>query len=89
MPWSTFTSHPIGDKVKVHQKIKEAKTFGHYLIPSIEVRKPHDVITFINKYKKIVIKPVKGHRGQNIFLYGEIKKTLLSNKTRQEFGFMK
>ncbi|KHF39871.1 YheC/YheD family endospore coat-associated protein [Halalkalibacter okhensis] len=61
-----FTSHPIGSKWDVFQRLKEAKTFAQYLIPSIEVKKAQEVIEFLRHYKDIVLKPFFGHQGQNI-----------------------
>jgi hypothetical protein len=72
-----FTSHSIGDKIHVYQKIKEAKIFSQYLIPSIKVLKYQDVLEFLHQYKKIVLKPLNGHKGQNIFFICRNKENVI------------
>ncbi len=62
-----FTSHSVGDKLKVYQKIKTAKTFASYLVPSMEVLHVQDVYKSILKYQKTVLKPSRGHKGKNVF----------------------
>ncbi len=88
-----FTSHSIGDKIDVYQNIKDAKIFEHYLIPSIEIMKSQDVFEFLNKYQKIVLKPLNGHKGQNIlfawrnkenFIVQQDKTTVEMSKTKFE-----
>ncbi|MBT2720740.1 MULTISPECIES: YheC/YheD family protein [unclassified Bacillus (in: firmicutes)] len=79
-----FTSYSIGDKMHVHKKIKEGKLFAHYLIPSTEILKYQDVFKFLHRHKKIVLKPLYGHKGQNIFFVWRNKENFIvqQDKTR-------
>lgn len=62
-----FTSYPVGNKMKVYNKILKAKKFNHYLIPSVQINNSKDVATFLNMYNKAVIKPLSGNKGKNVF----------------------
>ncbi len=70
-----FTSHSIGDKLDVYYKIKDAKVFAQYLIPSIELTRSQDVFEFLRQYESIVMKPLIGHKGQNIYFVERNKET--------------
>lgn len=62
-----FTTHSIGNKWNVMKRLKEAKEFEQYLIPS-EIVKDVDVFhKFINYYKKVVFKPIDGRKGKGIY----------------------
>ncbi len=61
-----FTSHSLGDKLDVYQKIKKAKVFAQYVIPFIEITKPKEVSEFLNSHREMVLKPLTGHKGQGI-----------------------
>jgi hypothetical protein len=83
-----FTSHSIGSKLDVFQKIKGAKTFAEYLIPSIEVMKPQDVFEFLMQYKDIVLKPLYGHKGQNIIHVKKTEETYFIQQDKNNTVFM-
>ena len=61
-----YTSHPIGNKLKVYRKINEIPEFSNYLIPSNVIKDAKEVFTALNAYKKIVIKPLSGNNGVNV-----------------------
>lgn len=61
-----FTSHPIGNKIKVYRKIKDIPEFCSYLIPSEEIIEPQIVFDALDQYNKIVIKPLSGNKGKNV-----------------------
>lgn len=67
-----FTSHPIGDKMSVYNRIKKAKTFESYLIPSEDFEEIESAFLYIDKYNAIIIKPLAGAKGEGI-LYIEKK----------------
>lgn len=58
-----FTSHSIGDKFSVYERIKKANEFSPYLIPSEIVTSPEHVFTVLDTYTKVIIKPISGHKG--------------------------
>lgn len=65
-----FTSHSIGDKLNVYERIKKGGEFNDYLIPTEEMVSTEIFFSFIEQYSKIIIKPRSGSRGIG-FLYIE------------------
>ena len=63
-----FTSHSIGDKVTVYNKVRKGKRFVQYLIPYQEVRQASQVLRFLQQNPKTIFKPVWGHQGIGIVL---------------------
>lgn len=62
-----FTTYSIGNKWNVMKRLKEAKEFEQYLIPS-EIVKNADVFhNFIHYYKRVVFKPIDGRKGKGIY----------------------
>jgi hypothetical protein len=62
-----FTSHPVGNKLKVYKKLKRGGKFAEYLIPSSLLTEPEELIIFINESSRAVMKPVKGNKGKKVF----------------------
>ncbi len=88
-----FTSHPIGDKMSVFNRIMKGKDFAQYLIPSEKILSHRRVFELIDKYKELVIKPVAGAQGigilsikkkDNLFELEENKNTITLSKTDLE-----
>jgi UDP-N-acetylmuramoyl-tripeptide--D-alanyl-D-alanine ligase len=67
-----FTTYSIGNKWNVTRRLKEAKDFAHYLIPSEVVTKSDAFHQFITKYKKIVFKPIEGRKGKGIYFISKV-----------------
>lgn len=61
-----FTSHSVGNKMRVYKKIRKAGEFAQYLIPTVSLKKTDRVYNFLNNHQKIVIKPFSGHHGENV-----------------------
>lgn len=61
-----FTTNSIGHKMKVYERLKNAEEFSQYLIPSEYIHSAKRFFNFLNMYRKIVFKPVNGHKGQGI-----------------------
>lgn len=62
-----FTTHSIGNKWNVMERLKEAKEFDKYIIPT-EIVKNTDVFhSYIAHHKKIVFKPIDGRKGKGIY----------------------
>ncbi|AMX00138.1 YheC/YheD family protein [Rummeliibacillus stabekisii] len=61
-----FTSHPIGNKMKVFRKIKTIPEYAHYLIPSEIIKDSSDVLSALKRFKKIVIKPLSSNQGKGL-----------------------
>ncbi|MDE3838631.1 alpha-L-glutamate ligase [Bacillus methanolicus] len=61
-----FTSHSIGDKLSVYNRIKKAKKFEQYLIPFHELTDVQHFFDMMKRYEKVIIKPLSGHQGGGI-----------------------
>ncbi|MEW9501935.1 YheC/YheD family endospore coat-associated protein [Jeotgalibacillus marinus] len=61
-----FTSHSIGDKVSVYERIMKGKEFKEFLIPTLELTNVKMLLDMINLYPKIIMKPLSGHQGSGI-----------------------
>ncbi|ERJ11122.1 YheC/YheD family endospore coat-associated protein [Haloplasma contractile] len=80
-----FTTHSIGNKMSVYNRIQKEGEFSNYLIPSSYVKSAGDVLGYLEHNQKIVFKPVKGHKGEGITFIEEqgedyYTKSLGSNK---------
>ncbi|MBM7608433.1 glutathione synthase/RimK-type ligase-like ATP-grasp enzyme [Lysinibacillus composti] len=62
-----FTSHPIGDKMKVYQRIKKGKRFTNYLIPSEDFERIQTAFSYLDTFNVIIIKPLSGAKGEGIY----------------------
>jgi hypothetical protein len=61
-----FTSHSIGNKLAVYNRIKKAKKFNQYLIPFYKLTDVQIFLNMIKLYKKVIIKPLSGHQGGGV-----------------------
>lgn len=61
-----FTSHPIGDKMSVYNRIKKGKIFDSYLIPSEDFEDIDLAFSYIDKYNAIIVKPLAGAKGEGV-----------------------
>lgn len=75
-----FTSHSIGNKSDVQNRIKKGKDFKHYLIPTVQLTKEKDLLDMIELHEQVIIKPVSGSRGSGIlFIEKENANTFIIN----------
>lgn len=77
---ATFTSHPVGNKMKVYKKILLGEKFAHYLIPSVPVDKGEDLISFLEDHSKAVMKPWTGNHGKNIVFIEKLNNKFLTHE---------
>lgn len=61
-----FTSHPIGDKISVYNRIKKSGKFSQYLIPSEKIKWSQTIFSYLDNYESIIIKPISGAKGEGI-----------------------
>jgi UDP-N-acetylmuramoyl-tripeptide--D-alanyl-D-alanine ligase len=61
-----FTSYPVGNKIAVYSRLKKARTFSRYLIPSQTISSTTELLAFMKAHRKVVFKPVGGHRGEGV-----------------------
>ncbi|MFB3169096.1 YheC/YheD family protein [Neobacillus sp. 179-C4.2 HS] len=83
--YAILTSFPVGNKMKVYKKVKKAKVFASYLIPSTTLHKPEELISFLKNQPRAVIKPLSGNHGKKVFF---IEKTEQQYKVTEEFNTM-
>ncbi len=62
-----FTTNSIGNKWNVMKRLKEAKEFDKYLIPTEIVKNTEIFYKFVTYYKKVVFKPIDGRKGKGIY----------------------
>lgn len=70
-----FTTHSIGNKWNVMKRLKEAKEFEKYLIPSEIVANVDLFHKFIAFYRKVVFKPTDGRKGKGIYFISKVGST--------------
>jgi len=61
-----FTTNSIGNKMRVQRRLEKYGEFSKYLIPSEIIHSTNGFFSFLRQYRKIVFKPVNGHKGQGI-----------------------
>lgn len=63
-----FTTHSIGNKWSVYERLKKGKEFTQYLIPSEKISNNTDrFFYFVSAFEKIVFKPFNGRKGKGIY----------------------
>lgn len=67
-----FTTHSIGNKWNVSERLKEAKEFANYLIPSEIMSNVEVFHKYITTYNKVVFKPIDGRKGKEIYFVSKI-----------------
>jgi glutathione synthase/RimK-type ligase-like ATP-grasp enzyme len=65
--YTIFTSFPVGNKMKVYKKVKKAKVFAPYLIPSTTLLMSDELISYLKNQPRVVIKPHSGNHGKKVF----------------------
>jgi YheC/D like ATP-grasp len=67
-----FTTFSIGNKMRIHERLRTAGVFSPYLLPSKIVRSPRGFFDFFNQYRNVVFKPVNGRKGQGVTFINRI-----------------
>ncbi|MGE7954181.1 YheC/YheD family protein [Lysinibacillus xylanilyticus] len=70
-----FTTHSIGNKWNVMERLREAKKFDKYLIPTKIVKSADSFHKFMTTYKKVVFKPIDGRKGKGIYFISQAGST--------------
>lgn len=80
-----FTSSPIGNKIKVYRKVLQLPEFSNYAIPSKKVDNPKVVFQLLEKFAKVIVKPLKGSQGRGVIYIErhEAKFELIEGVSRQ------
>lgn len=61
-----FVTFPVGSKLSIYRKIKKGNLFTEYLIPYEIIKTSLQVFKFIEKHKKVIIKPSKSNHGKGV-----------------------
>ena len=61
-----FTTSALGNKRRVFERLQEGGEFSNYLPETLFIRDHTVVNRLLDKYEKIVVKPVNGHQGIGI-----------------------
>ena len=62
-----FSTHSIGNKWNVNERLKEAGEFSNYLIPTEIIKDTESFFKYVTAFKKVVFKPIDGRKGKGIF----------------------
>ncbi|OUB84389.1 YheC/YheD family endospore coat-associated protein [Bacillus wiedmannii] len=61
-----FTSYSVGNKLSVYNRIKKADKFKQHLIPFYGLTDENKFFDMIDRYGKVIIKPISGNKGKGI-----------------------
>ncbi|MGE7090459.1 YheC/YheD family protein [Lysinibacillus sp. NPDC048646] len=67
-----FTTHSIGNKWNVMERLNAAKEFANYLIPTEIVKNVEILHNYLAHYKRIVFKPIDGRKGKGIYFISKM-----------------
>ncbi len=68
-----FTTHSIGNKMRVYKRLTQHQKFQKFLIPSEYIYSVRAFLSYLRIYQKIVFKPVDGHKGEGIAFIEQIR----------------
>ncbi|WP_391119341.1 YheC/YheD family protein [Psychrobacillus sp. L3] len=68
-----FTTNSLGNKWNINERLKEAKEFSNYLIPTEVVKRMDIFYKFIISFQKVVLKPIDGRKGKGIYFISKIE----------------
>ncbi|SHF27547.1 YheC/D like ATP-grasp [Seinonella peptonophila] len=72
-----FTSHSIGDKISVYQRLKKGKKFAQYLIPTNVINNNAEFFEYTSRYSRVILKPTSGHKGMGVLFVEKIRNRYL------------
>src|SRR5699024_2761035 len=55
------------DKLKLQEMLSEHETLKSIVIPTVKAKQINDVLLFIEKHEKVVLKPVSGQFGTGVY----------------------
>ena len=63
-----FTTFSIGNKLNVFERLKKSGVFSEYLVPSKIINTVKDFFNYLETHQQVMLKPVLGHKGQDVIL---------------------
>ncbi|WP_084375174.1 YheC/YheD family protein [Neobacillus soli] len=84
-----FTTHSIGNKWNINERLKEAKEFSNYLIPTEIVKDTEHFFKFVTAFEKVVFKPIDGRKGKGIFFISKSGNDFIVKKDSESISYSK
>ncbi|SDN62657.1 UDP-N-acetylmuramoyl-tripeptide--D-alanyl-D-alanine ligase [Psychrobacillus sp. OK028] len=84
-----FTTNSIGNKWNINERLKGAKEFSSYLIPSEIIKNVEGFHKFISSFHKIVFKPIDGRKGKGIYFISKVGDTYVVRKDSHDATYTK
>ncbi|WML39222.1 YheC/YheD family protein [Neobacillus sp. OS1-2] len=84
-----FTTHSIGNKWNINERLKEAKEFANYLIPTEIVINTEHFFKFVMAFEKVVFKPIDGRKGKGIYFISLSENGFLVKKDSDSISYSK
>ncbi|MBX6352703.1 MAG: YheC/YheD family protein [Thermoflavifilum sp.] len=64
-----FTSHPVGDKLSVYERLRDGGLFRVNLLPTVRLSPLEPTLReWLATYREVVVKPVAGNRGIGVWV---------------------
>ncbi|NEY70576.1 YheC/YheD family protein [Bacillus mesophilus] len=82
-----FTSHSIGNKMSVYNRIQDGQEFRQYLIPTKKMKSVQSVMDVLKREKKVIIKPTSGRKGDDVIFIERIHDEYRLLVRRRELRF--
>ncbi|WP_164218469.1 YheC/YheD family protein [Virgibacillus sp. YIM 98842] len=86
---SYFTTGRLASKEITIEKLMDDGEFSHLLIPTIKHTDFKDFFSFLKKHQKIIMKPSRGERGQDIYMIAKKKNKFIISFETQEITLSK
>lgn len=80
-----FTSHSVGSKFRVYNKINKGHKFANYLIPFKIIYNEKAIYEYLNNHQKIILKLTSGNQGTGLYYVERVgDKYLVIEKTTKQ-----
>lgn len=84
-----FTTNSIGNKWNINERLKHAKEFSSYLIPTEVVKNVESFHKFISSFHKVVFKPIDGRKGKGIYFISKVGESYVVRKDVEDQTYTK
>jgi UDP-N-acetylmuramoyl-tripeptide--D-alanyl-D-alanine ligase len=82
VPMTTDKPVGTGDKLEVYRLIEEGVRFADHVIPSAQVTRRSQVWQWADRYGEVIVKPVRGLQGRNLFYVRKTENGYVVTKDR-------
>src|SRR5690606_34287680 len=84
-----FTTNSIGNKWNISERLKQAKEFSSYLIPTEIVKNMEGFHKFISSFHRVVFKPIDGRKGKGIYFISKVGESYVVRKDVEDQTYTK